>query len=219
MKIIIFYGNGEVSKREESLKLRKSFPKEAVTLVDFKIDGLERLKNLITSPSLFFSGPRLIVLDNIADKFDLEELQNNDQSLTLLVVGDDFKATSLLLTSAKKLKSTIKTFDLGEEVSVFPLLDSLLEKKSTSLLQAEKITENYSGIYLLTMIYYLLRRNLLPLPSATFVRNKIIQQKKDYQEEDFQKLYFLTLETEYKIKSGAVDESNGVFKVVSSFLN
>lgn len=195
-----------MGKRNQALRIRRQFPLESVIQFDFKQSDLKDLEVLFVSPSLFETGPRLIVTENTPDKLDLEQFKNSDDNLTWLLIAGSPRADSLLLQSAKKVKASVYVFEGEKELTAFPFLDALLEGKKQTFAELQKLMAEYGAMYILTMIYYGLRRNLLPLPASSFVRQKIIRQKKLYLQSDWIELYYLTLTAEYKIKSGKLPE-------------
>lgn len=217
MKIIVLYGPGEVGKRTEALKIRKQFSPEDITVVDSKQSSQDSVQNILQSTQLFSVGKRLVVYDNVSEKLDLSHLTSGEETLTLLILAASLRNDSMLLQSAKKVKAALMQFEGEREVSAFPFLDALIEKKKTCFLELEKLLDEYGGIYVLSMIFYLLRRNILPLPPSPFAQKKIMQQKKGYSFTDWKRLYQLTLETEFKIKSGLINERVGLTGLALSF--
>lgn len=203
MKIILFYGPGEIGKRNESLKIRKSFG-EAVKVIDLKQSGLPALEMELVSNSLFENGSKLVVAENPTDSLNMESLKG-DENITLLLLAGNLKSDSVLFKSAAKVKAKIIPFEGEKELSAFPFLDALIEGKKSAFLELEKLLEEYGGVYILTMVYYLLRRNFLPQTSS-FMQNKVKSQKEKYQESDWSKLYRMALETDAKLKSGLGSE-------------
>lgn len=208
MRLVILTGSGEVLKRAEKLKIQKSFPKDLVSFLDFKQTDFEQIQTAINSPPLLNFGPRLVVIENLTDKIDLSKLQSSDPNLTILIIGN---FNSQFLSQAKLHE--VLTFNEEQEVPIFPFLDSLIEGKKAAY-ESFEILKQMGGMYLLTMIYYSLRRNFLPTKSA-LLRSKISRQKKGL---DFKHLYHRALEVEYQIKSGVTTEFNGLSKLVRHFL-
>lgn len=218
MKIILLCGAGEVSKRGELLKIKKSFGAYASSSINLKQDNFSELERQLPASSLFSEGPRLLILENVSDKLDLGKIKFPTDDLTLVILPSSFKSDQPLYQSAKKLKSTIFNFEGEKETPVFPFLDSLLEKKQDALAKAEELLSQYGTIYLLTMIYYGLRRNLLPLPANDFMQKKILKQKQKYSLRSWEKLYYLTLKTEFAIKSGAGEEKMALSSLIYKFI-
>ncbi len=215
MKIILLYGPGEVGKRTESLRIRKQFPTDATVLVDLKQDSLEKLEWALTSVPMFENGPRLVVADNAPDKLDLSVLPLGAENLTLLLLSGSLKSTATLLQSAQKQKANIFVFEGEKELSVFPFLDSLLEGKQEAFPQLEKLLSEYEWVYIITMVYYGLRRNILPLPASSYARSKIENQKRKHDLKDWESFYRISLETEFSIKSGSVPAEVGLTLLTS----
>ncbi|MDO8570026.1 MAG: hypothetical protein Q7R97_00385 [Candidatus Daviesbacteria bacterium] len=221
MKIILLFGPGEVSKRNSLLKLKKEFSGAQISLLDLKQDSIADLELKIFSGSLFETGERLVVVENVPDKMDLETLRQaqgrQSGQVTLVLVAGHPAVTSVILKSAKKLEVKIYNFEGEREITAFPFLDNLIEGKKQVYLELEKLLLEYGVMYVLTMIYYLLRRNILPLPSSDFMRKKIQKQKIEFNEKDFENFYRKTLETEYKIKAGLMPEQVALTCLVRQF--
>lgn len=217
MKIILLFGPGEVSKRNYLLKLKKEFSDAQISLLDLKQDSIADLELKIFSGSLFETGERLVVVENVPDKMDLEILRKADENITLILIAGHPAVTSVILKSAKKLEAKIYNFEGEKEITAFPFLDNLIEGKKQVYLELEKLLLEYGVMYVLTMIYYLLRRNILPLPSSDFMRKKIQKQKIEFNEKDFENFYRKTLETEYKIKAGLMPEQVALTCLVRQF--
>lgn len=216
--IHLLYGPGEVNKRNQLLKLKSAYPSEAIFNIDLKQEGLSNLQTLLRSEGLFVEK-RLVIAENCPDSLDLESLSKvNDQTELVLLAGN-LTANSKLIKAASQIKAKVLSFGAEKEVSAFPYLDNLIERKSTAFIELDKLLREYGGIYVLSMIYYLLRRNLLPLPTSSFMKNRIKVQGTRYKVQDWERLYKTTLETEYKIKTGLVDEVNGLTRLTQDFLN
>lgn len=218
MNIILLYGPGEVGKRNYLLKIKKNFPPDQISQIDLKQDNPADLDLKISSGSLFESGERLIVVENVPDKMDLEIVKKITGEITLILVADHPLQTSPILQTAKKLGAKIYSFEGEKELTAFPFLDNLIEGKKEVFLELNKLLAGYGTMYILTMIYYLLRRNILPLPASDFMRKKIQKQKQGIALKDFQKFYFLTLETEFKIKSGLASDKIALISLVGNFI-
>lgn len=219
MKTIVLTGPGEIGKRGESLKIRQQFTPDSLSILDFKAAGIKELQMQLSSPMLFVTGPRLLVVENIPDSLDLNALTASDENLTLLLLAASPRSDSPLLQSAKKTGAKILLFEGEREITAFPFLDALIERRKQALWELYKLLEQYGGMYVLSMIYYLLRRNLLPLPASDFMRKKINGQKQKYTASDWGLLYQSTLQTEYAIKSGAVTEQLGLVRLTEKIIS
>lgn len=218
MKIILIYGPGEVGKRNYLLKIKKEFSQYQISQIDLKQESLSDLELKIASGFLFESGERLIVVENVPDKMDLEIFKKTALEITLVLVASSPQQSSPILQTAKKLGARIYAFEGEKELNAFPFLDNLIEGKRQAFLELEKLLLEYGETYVLTMIYYLLRRNILPLPLSDFMKKKIQKQKQKFTLKDFEKFYFLTLQTEYKIKNGLVNNKTALTSLVRNFI-
>lgn len=218
MKIILLHGAGEVGKRNKVLEIKKQFSQDDVSIIDLDEKNLKDLEMLLCSSGLFASDKRLVVAQNVPEKLDLEKLAEADIDLTLVLTGTALKSGCVLLKSAKKAGAIIYSFEGEKEVSAFPFLDNLIERKKQAFIELEKLLKEYGAMYILAMIYYLLRRNLLPLPKSGFLKNKIEAQKQKYNFNDFEKLYKLTLKVEFEIKTGAIEARLGLTNLTCAFI-
>jgi len=218
MKIILLYGAGEVGKRNKVLEIKKQFSTDDVSIIDLDEKNLEDLEMLLCSSGLFASDKRLVVAQNAPEKLDLEKLAGANIDLTLVLTGSALKSGCVLLKSAKGAGAKIYTFEGEKEATAFPFLDNLIERKKQAFIELEKLLKEYSAMYILAMIYYLLRRNLLPLPKSGFLKNKIKTQKQKYNFNDFEKLYRLTLKVEFKIKTGTTEARLGLTNLACAFI-
>lgn len=218
MKTIVLYGPGEVSKRAALSKIKKEYSQDSIISIDLKVKDLADLDVALASTSLFETGKRLIVAENASETLSLKSLKFTDQNLTLVIVAGSLKAASILLSDAKSLQAKTYLFEGEKEVSAFPFLDALIEGKKSAYVELDKLLKEYGGMYVYSMIYYLLRRNILPLPQSDFAKKKILEQKQKYSTEDFIKLYQLTLESEFSIKKGIMPETLNLTQLVSDFI-
>lgn len=218
MKIILLYGPGEVAKRNEALKIKKQFATEDISHLDLKQSNIRDLEVQLSSPSLFTVGQRLVVVENTPDNLDLQKLKITDDSLTLLLLAGSPRVDSPLLSAAKKLSVKLIAFEGEKELTAFPFLDALIEQRKQAFLELEKLLSGYGAMYILTMVYYLLRRNFLPSKPG-FMQEKVLRQKKKYKNCDFEKFYYFTLKTEFDIKSGNMDEGVGLGILVQKIIS
>lgn len=217
MNVYILTGPGEVGKRQHLLQIKLQFDKTAITEYDLKTHDLTTVKDSLLSTPLF-TNTRLVILENSPAALNLAEFIGSYQ-LTLVILTQQLPVSSLLFKSAKKLKAKIIDFAPQKELSAFPFIDALIEKQGTALSKLMKLLEQYGAMYVFSMIYYLLRRNILPLPKNNLISKKIAVQKRKYKLTDFIIMYQTTLETEYKIKSGFVSDKLGLTQLVQSCIS
>lgn len=218
MKIIVLHGPGEVGKRAEALRIRKQFSPDATAVLDLKQDGLDKLEMALSSVSLFESGLRLVVVENAPDKLDLTTLTQVGDEVHLLVIAGSPKAATSLMQSSGKIKAKVLSFEGERELSVFPYLDNLIEQKKEAHVELQKLLSEYGGMYVLTMVYYGLRRNILPLPASSFAAKKISSQKGRFDMAGWEKFYRLAILTEFNIKSGKISEDLGLLRLTQAII-
>lgn len=218
MKIALLHGPGEVGKRNELIKIRSHFSQDQISTADLKDGDLSKVESLMIAQPLFEEGRRLIVVENVPEKLDFTSLSVSSDDLFVVIVAATVKSDSRLLKSASQMGAKIISFEGEKELSAFPFLDALLEKRKLAFEHLDQLLLEYGWMYVLTMIYYGLRRNLLPLPSPSFAQKKIKSQKQTFTLSDWESLYKNTLETEFKIKSGLVVEKVALQQLVQSFI-
>lgn len=216
MKVALLYGPGEVGKRDQLVEFKSAFKGEVV-VIDLKTQSLAELDNILHAISLFDTAARLIVAENTPESLDLTKIQNALADGLVLLAGN-LKSSSKLLESAKEVNAKIYSFEGEKEVTAFAFLDMLIEKDKGAFRELEKLFNEFGGVYILMMIAYGLRRNILPLPSSSFAAGKITRQRVNFSMDDWQRLYKMVLDTEYRIKSGVVPERLGLTFLTHSII-
>lgn len=219
MKIIILSGPGEVNKRAEMSIIKQQFAQDAVSIYDLSLHKISDIDLALSTQSLFNATDKLIIIENTPDGIDLKKLVKKDNSATLLFLTATPKQTSPLLSSAREIKAKIINFEADKETTAFSYLDGLIEGKEDTFSELQKLLDGYGGMYVLSMIYYLLRRNLLPPPQSVFMQKKIKAQKQMLKMGDWQQLYLMTLKTDFAIKSGNLPESVAIIKLTQEFIS
>jgi DNA polymerase III delta subunit len=210
MNIYIFAGNNSVLISDKIMELKKSFAREAITEIDGKNTPIEQIIVQLSSTSLF-SEKRLVILDNADEKIDLKLLPENEDVTLVFRFPKVLPASSRLLKQAAGFKVKVHQITEQEEASIFPLIDLLADKNPRAISEVDYRIDEHGGQYILTMIFYMLRRmvqknNKLP----SFVQRKIESQKRNFPLEKIKELYRDVLETDFKIKSGKIDERLGL---------
>lgn len=215
MKICLVFGTdiSLINKRVDLIKLKYS---------DYEVSNLssvtsqKELQLELASESLF-SAKRLLVLADPKEELVLDLLPDKETTVLLIIVNDTLGKKSTLLEPSKKHQIEVVSFLKGEEVSVFPFLDALFEKKSSTFKDLEKLETLFGGQYLLTMIGYGLRRMILPQKSD-FMQQKINRQKRSFDLAKIRSVYLALLETDFKIKSGLLEEKLGLSLLVQKII-
>lgn len=219
MKVAVFYGGGEVSKRAKLSEVKKRFEVEDRVTINLKEEGMERVVAESQSNSLFSSGQKLIIVENAADSTNLEVLEGLSAEVSLLIIAGNVRADSQILKSAKKIKATMVEFPSEKEITAFPFVDSLLERDKKAFVELQKLLSSFGGQYVLSMIFYGLRRNFQSLPPGGFMRQKVEKQRSLWSSEQLTDKYRETLLTDYRIKNGEFSEEFGLFRLCESFVS
>jgi len=223
--ILIIHGSGISGISQKISLIKKGFDGFSITEISSKNQNLEQAL-ISASTSQLFSEKRLVILEDFdpsvyAGQGVLEKLPDDPGLTLILKFSKKIPAASPLLKQAPKLNAQVILFEEKDEQSVFPFLDSLAEKQKKSFGMFENLYEEYGGQYLLTMIYYMLRRLLMEpkknLPG--FVIQKIDRQKRNFPLEKVKELYKFALETDFKMKSGLLEERMGLTLVVNKVLS
>lgn len=217
MKLHLLHGPGIVSSRLKLHLIKNAFETNNVVVFARSDDPREAMGGLMT-PSLF-SQPKLIILENPQEDFNIEIVNIQDSTTLLVWLDHEIGAKSALLKFIKKHNGEILFFDGNKEVSIFPLLDHLAFKDKKAFLELQKLnTVGLDIYYVLTMVYYLLR-NLVSTPKKApeFVKKKLLRQRVNFPTEKNNYLYKSVLEIEFKLKRGLMDQSQAEFLLVSSF--
>lgn len=217
MKKILLYGPGEVEKRQALARIKAKFDHGAITILDGKKLQDNEVQTILRTSDLFQTNDRLIVIENPSDSFGVKLLPN-DLELTIVLLADNLKSTSKLLQAVREGGFEIYQFQLEQELSAFPFVDSLLEKRPVVFLELEKLLAHMGSGYVLSMVYYAIRRNLLPLPASGFLAGKIERQRRGFSAQDWLRLYQGCLKTEYSIKTGHTEERTALYQLLNEFL-
>lgn len=218
MRIVLLYGSAVKALFKRLDLIKKDFDSLQIKQYEFKEVAPQQLNLEFFSNSLF-STKRLLIINNVDPGWEAD-LDGGEDLTVILTSYKDLLATAKLIKSVKSSKGEVLQFSEEKEVSVFPFLDMLADKKNQAVIEFEKLYEEFGGQYLLTMMFFQLRRLMQSnskLPP--FVIKKIERQRKDFPKERVRGLYKELLEMDYKIKSGLTEERVGVSLVVQSFIN
>ncbi|MBI3109669.1 hypothetical protein HYZ06_01370 [Candidatus Daviesbacteria bacterium] len=210
MKAVLLHGPAIDASRKKLSEIKDKFEPENIMVFEKGAEPAEILTSL-RSQSLF-DGDRLIILENPSEGFNNYTLHPNP--LTLVLWFDHEIDT-------KNFKGDVLFFPEAKEVSVFPFLDLLGQRDKRAFLALDKLKRaGYDSQYLITMILYLLR-NLVAKPKGVkdFVKNKNAKMRINFAPDQLVNLYKSVLETDFKIKSGLLDEPQAEFLLVNSFLH
>ncbi len=219
MPIILIHGNGLTGILNRIRQFKKGYEPLSVQEINGKETAFETAVLSLETRDLFASK-RLVLLENFDDKIDLHKIPL-DPDLTIIIrFSKSLTAANKLIKEAQALNAQIISITEADESNIFPFLDKLADKNSQVMEELDALLAEFGGQYMLTMIFYMLRRLVLSshkLPS--FVQQKIAKQKRNFDTEKIASLYKDALETDFKIKSGLTSEKMGITLLVNRILS
>lgn len=214
MKLYIFHGVGARALSQKISSLKTDFDPLTITELNSKEIDWSEAKIMLASQSLFQSK-RLVILEDFTEA-QVSEISDDPGLSVILKFSKTLPASSQLL---KTPGASVINFTENSEQSVFPFLDKLAEKNPQALVELDSLYQEYGAQYLLTMMAYLLRRMVqTPKNLPPFVMKKLSKQKQFFPIERLVKLYRAVLETDFKIKSGLMEERTGLSLLAEQFL-
>lgn len=221
-QINILHGGGLVALSQKVSQIKKDFDPLSVTQISGKDSGFDEALVNFSTPGLF-SEKRLVVLEDFdltAGNVDLEKFPDDSELTIILKASKELTQASVVLKQAKKLNALVFLFKEQDEKSIFPFLDALAEKRKEAYQLFEKNYEAFGSQYLLTMIFYMFRR-LISKPRNNlpgFVIQKTENQRRNFGMEKIRELYLTALMTDFKIKSGLLEERIGLTLLIGRIM-
>jgi len=215
MTLLLLHGPAKVASRKKLIEIKQKFDTNSVVVFEEGSDVQTMLGNLAT-PSLF-SEPQLIILENPPEDFTNFTLY--PLPFTLVLWFDHEVSEKKPIMEWAKKNGQILFFPESKEVSVFPFLDYLVSRDKKAFLEIEKLKmAGFDIHYFITMVFYLLR-NLVATPknAKSFIKEKLIRQRKNFTQGKITNLYNDILEIDFKIKSGLLEKSQAEFSLVNKF--
>lgn len=220
MRLIILHGNAQIALLEKTLNIKKEFAKLDIQEFSGQDKNVNQVLLEATTPQLF-SDKRLVMVEVTDEKLiDLDKITGDENLTLVLKLNKQLNQSSVLLKSAQSMGGMIFNLSEKDETSIFPLLDDLAEKNSRGVYtKIEKLYEEFGFQYISTMIFYMFRRLIMPTKSLPpFVLKKIERQKANFTTKRLKELYKFACETDYKIKSGMLEEKTGLFRLTQEIL-
>jgi DNA polymerase III delta subunit len=216
--IILIHGTGLASISKKLSELKKDFDVLSIQEFSAKQIEFEQAVAQIATGGLF-DEKRLVVLEDFDEKIDFSKIPNDEGVVVVIKLVKNLAANSVLLKKATELRVQVFNFTEAGETNIFPFLDNLADKKEIAMKQLEDYLDEWGGQYVLTMIFYMLRRMVQnPKKLPPFVQQKIAKQKQNFPLEKIKELYKAGLETDFKIKSGLMEERIGLTLFVDKIL-
>ncbi len=225
MNLVLLHGPGILNSRQKLTQIKKGFNASNVVIFENGVDLQTVLATLMTTSLL--PEEQLIILENLPEDFNyiltsipLGEAASSAYTLVIWFDHEvDIKKPIYKFVSDNK--GEIILFPEGKEVSVFPFLDTLGFKDYKAYLELEKLKKSGAQTqYLITMVLYLLRSLASPSKkSPKFVIDKILKQQQNFPADKIKELYKFILETDFKIKSGLLENKQAEFMLVDKFID
>ncbi|MBI2011396.1 hypothetical protein HYS91_01375 [Candidatus Daviesbacteria bacterium] len=213
MKIIVAYGSALAALNKKISEIKKDFDPLSVKEINFEEIGLAKLLIELASMDLF-SEKRLVIVEDVDESLDINQLDIDD-SLTLILKFSKKPSSKILMN--KKIQ--VIQINEEKEITIFPLLNMLSEKNPKAMDEFEILLKEVNCQYILTMLFYMLRRLILnPKNTSSFIFKKIEQQKRNFPLEKLKFFYHQILITDYKIKQGLIEERLALQSLIWKFL-
>ncbi len=219
MILTLIHGNALGSISDKIIDIKKNFVLDEISEFNAKNDDFNLVLLEVATPQLF-SQTRLIILENYEEKLDIDKLSIDPEVQIIFRFSKELSAKNFLLEEIKKRKGQIILLSEKDEKRVFKFLDYLTEKDKKVFSELEKLYDEFGGQYILTMIFFQLRKFITPnsnLPS--FVLQKLDNQKKFFNYEKILNTYRDVLETDYKIKSGEIDDKTALTLLINRIIS
>lgn len=218
MSITLIHGNAVIAIANRVNSFKKDFDSLSISEFGGKSFSLSQVLPSVATGGLF-SEKKLVILEDFETDLELDRLPNDDDITLILRFNRPLSANSKLIKGAQLKKISIINLTEKDETSIFPFLDGLSEKNKRVVKDVDSLIAGMGGQYLLTMIFYMLRRiAVTPKNLPPFILKKIENQKKNFPKEKIIRLYKESLETDYKIKTGVLDEKLGLTLLIDKIL-
>jgi DNA polymerase III delta subunit len=218
MKLIVLSGNAVIAIKNKIGQIKKEFDPLSTLSLSGKGTSTDEIILQTSTPALF-SEKRLVVIEDIDDKFPVDRLSGDDELTVVLVISKALTPTSELLKSVNKMGGQSLVMTEKDETSIFPFLDKLGNKDKSAFSEVDQIIDELGGQYLLSMILYFYRRMIVEnSKTSDFMKGKIDKQKKNFDIEKLKDLYDFSLDVDYKMKNGLMEEKMGLTLVINKIL-
>lgn len=221
--IILIYGNGLTAISKKISEIKNKFDPNSIQEFSGKQIDFDQAVIQFSTGGLF-TEEKLVILQDFEAALDESQLKKieeiaGDPDTTVVLKFPKLLASSVLLKRLNQKKAQVINLTEANEENLFPFLDKLADKNPQVMKELNGRIEESSGQYILTMIFYMLRRMVMPNPKLpSFVQQKIAKQKQNFPGDKIAQLYKEGLETDYKIKSGLTDEKMGITLLVNNIL-
>jgi len=123
--ITLIHGTDQVLVLNKLLEIKQSNPDAEIS----EFEGSEIDLKLEFRTSNLFSDKRLIIINNPDMKLNLLQLQEQNGVDVVLLFSKPLPLASEILKVVKEKKGVVFEFKERQDISIFPFLDALIEKK------------------------------------------------------------------------------------------
>lgn len=214
MNLTIIHGGDVVASMKKLDALVAKFPEMGVVRSDGEVSEEFLINNL--QGLNMFEDKKLVVLTNPQADLNLEKYAKVDVEVVMFF--DKALTSSSLFLKIKNAQEFI--FEKKPDKTIFTFLDLLGDKNPKAFSLFDKLFDEFGDQYLLTMLFYLFRRQILTntrMPDS--IKQKMEKQRQNFPKERLKTLYRTTLETDYKIKTGMIEPKIGLFLLVEQIIN
>lgn len=219
MKLILIHGNALSAISRKISEFKQKFDSLSITEINGKESSFHDAVVKLSTGDLF-SESRLVILEQFDEKIDISKLPDDKELTVVLKYPKPLTEASQILKNARTLNAQIIPLSERDEISVFPFLDALADKNSQkAFTELDKLYAEYGAQYLLTMIFYLFRKLVIrPKKAQQYAIDKVNKQKRNFDIAKVTTLYKFGIETDFKIKSGLLEEKMGLTMLVERIL-
>lgn len=211
MKPLLLHGPAISASRKKLIEIKQKFDPNNVVIFEKGV-GLDAIIGSLKTVSMF-DDERLIVVENPPEDL-LSELPTAYQLPTAILLWYDHEVKKF------PRQAQVFFFPETEEFSVFPFLNKLGAKDANVFWEMYKLKKaGFENQYIITMIFYLLR-NLVATPkdAKEFVKKKNAKMRGNFSLVELVNIYKFSLEVDFKVKCGLLEENQAEFLLVNKFL-
>lgn len=219
--LLVLHGPAISASRSKLLSIKQKFDPSNVVTFEKESDPKVVMATLMT-PGLL-DAEQLIILENPSEDLDLGSSILNPQS-SIIIWFDHEVAEKKPVMERVKRNGQVLYFPPEKELTIFPFLDLLADKSPKAYLELNNLQKTHEKFsdnqYLFTMVFYLLR-SLVTTPrlAPSFVKQKLEKQRENFAAEELIDLYRFMLGTDYKIKTGLIDNTQAQFLLINKFIS
>ncbi|MDQ3098588.1 MAG: hypothetical protein M3Q44_02480 [bacterium] len=202
--IYLFHGNDIVASRKKLEEVRSKYDSTGITVVAAKEIDYSQLPLLFSTVSMFDEKRLVIVEEKLDPKlFELQTIAASDVDLVIWI-GSSLRSNDTLIGSVNKIKGKVELFEEKPDLSVFPFLDSVANRRRVIALREylKLKQEGADPIYLVTMLVWQFRQIIVPELASGFVKKKVEGFKANFTFEELRKIYYLLLQMDVQLKTG-----------------